>query len=276
VLVCLALALGLYGIGLARLWRRSGTGRGARAGAAAAFATGWLVVALALVGPLDALAEELFSAHMVQHELLMVVAAPLLVLGRPLAVWVWAFAPAWRAPIGAFFHHPAWRRPWLVFTAPLSAWIVHALALWLWHVPRLFEAALRHEAVHTLQHVCFLGTALVFWWSVLGGVARRERGAALLSLFTTMVHTGALGALLAFSSVLWYPSYGASAPAHGLGAIEDQQLGGMVMWVPAGLVYIVCGLVLAGRWLSEPRPVRPRPRTTSERASTPPPLAGPL
>jgi cytochrome c oxidase assembly factor CtaG len=253
VLACLGLSAGFYAVGFARLSRRAGHGRGVSPTAVAAFAAGWLVVVAALVSPIDALGSVLFSAHMVQHELLMIAAAPLLVLGRPLAVWVWAFPPAWRSALGGFFHRSAWRRPWLLITAPLSAWVLHALALWLWHVPALFEAALASEFVHAVQHICFLGTALIFWWSVLGVVTRRHRGIALLSLFTTMVHTGALGALLTLSTVVWYPTYRASAPGWGLTALEDQQLGGIVMWVPAGFVYVVCALFLAGRWLAEPR-----------------------
>ena len=252
-LICLALSAGLYAIGLARLWRRAGALRGVGMAEVCAFAGGWLAVVAALVSPLDALGAELFSAHMVQHEVLMIVAAPLLVLGRPLAVWVWALPAASRGPLGAFFHRPGWRVPWLWITGPLVAWVLHALALWLWHVPALFDAALADEGVHTLQHLSFLGTALLFWWSVLGGASRRERGVALLSLFTTMVHTGALGALLTLSNTVWYTAYVDTAPAWGLSALQDQQLGGVVMWVPAGTVYIVCGLWLAARWLSEPR-----------------------
>ena len=116
-------------------------------------------------------------------------------------------------------------------------------------MPALFEAALANEAVHALQHIAFLLTALVFWWSVLGATTRKAQGIALLSLFTTMVHTGTLGALLTLSTVAWYPSYAATAPTWGLDALEDQQLGGIVMWVPAGLIYVVCGLVLTARWI---------------------------
>ncbi|MEO6835452.1 MAG: cytochrome c oxidase assembly protein [Candidatus Tumulicola sp.] len=252
-IACLVLSAGLYVVGLARLWRRAGRGRGIGIAEAGAFAAGSLAIVAALVSPLDALADDLFSAHMVEHELLMIVAAPLLVLGRPLTAWLWAAPARWRGAIGACLHRPGWRVPWLVFTGPLWAFILHALALWLWHVPALFEAALENEAVHALQHISFLGTALIFWWSVLGRATRRERGIALVSLFATMVHTGALGALLTLSTVVWYPSYAASAPAWGFTALEDQELGGIIMWVPAGLVYIVTGLWLASRWLAEPR-----------------------
>lgn len=248
----LALAATLYVAGVARLWLRAGIGHGVRVAEGAAYSVGLAAIVAALVSPLDALGDSLFSAHMVEHELLMVVAAPLLVLGRPLAAWVWAAPESWRSAIGGFFHRPAWRRPWQMLTGPWCAWVLHALALWLWHLPALFEAALENEAVHALQHVCFLGTALVFWWSVLGGASRHGRGIALLSIFTTMVHTGALGAMLTLSSTVWYPSYAPGAPAWGLTGLADQQLGGIIMWVPAGLVYIACGLWLSFRWLSSP------------------------
>ena len=264
VVACVLISAAGYALGLARLWRRAGRGHGIGRVQAAAFVSGWLALAAALVSPIDPLGARLFSAHMVQHELLMIVAAPLLVLGRPLAAWAWALPVGWRRAAGRAFHAPAWRVPWLWMTGPLAAWVLHALALWLWHVPALFEASLASEAVHTLQHIAFLATALLFWWSVLGAATRSEQGGALASLFTTMVHTGALGALLTLSPAVWYPSYRATAPAFGLSAIEDQQLGGLVMWIPASLVYVVCGLAIASRWLAGGAPLpgsAPPPRS---------------
>src|SRR5690606_30682354 len=134
-----------------------------------------------------------------QHELLMVVAAPLMVVGKPLAVWVWALPSGWRRVIGALFHHPAWRRPWLALSSPLGAWLAH--------VPALFDAALGNEALHTLQHSSFLFTALLFWWSALGQAERSGQGTAMIYLFTTMIHSSALGALLTLSPIVWYPTY---------------------------------------------------------------------
>lgn len=249
VLVCLAVSIAVYSIGLFHLWRRAGRGRGVNDLQLTAFLAGWLTLVVALVSPLDPLGSQLFSAHMVQHELLMIVAAPLLVLGRPLAVWVWALPFQWRRTVGNFFHRPMWRRPWLFITGPFIAWVLHALALWVWHVPVLFDAALANEAVHAFQHATFFLTAVIFWWSILGAATRKERGIALLSLFTTMVHTGALGALLALAKTPWYPSYFPTTSFYGLDALQDQQLGGLIMWVPAGFVYIACGVVLASRWL---------------------------
>jgi cytochrome c oxidase assembly factor CtaG len=144
--------------------------------------------------------------------------------------------------------------------------------LWGWHLPSLFDAALRSEGVHALQHTAFLGTALVFWWTVLGAGTRREQGIALVSLFTTMVHTGALGALLTLAPVAFYEPYAATAPAFGYTPLEDQQLGGLVMWVPAGFVYVLVGLVLAARWINGPRAQRAAPaamRASSNPSGTP-------
>ena len=252
VLALLALSAALYAVGLWRLWRHAGIARGVEATQAVAFAAGWGVLVVALVSPLDPLGGRLFSAHMVQHELLMIVAAPLLVLGRPLGVWAWALPLPARRGVGGFFHRPGWRVPWRLLTGALAAWIIHALALWLWHLPMLFEAALHDEAVHALQHTAFLLSALVFWWSVFGANTRRAEAVAMLSLFTTMVHSGALGALLTLARTSWYPSYALTAPAFGLSALDDQQLGGLVMWIPASVAYIAGGLVLVRRWLREP------------------------
>jgi putative membrane protein len=245
VLTCLVLSAAWYALGTFRLWQHAGTGRGVERRQVACFAAGMAMLVLALVSPLDTLGSRLFSAHMIQHEILMIAAAPLLVVASPLAVWAWALPFEWRRAVGRFFHQPAWRVPWRFVTGTGSAWVLHALALWLWHIPRWFDAALRSEALHTLQHLSFFLTALLFWWSVLGTVARRRSGTALLSIFTTMVHTGALGAILTLSHSAWYAAYAATTYPFGLTPLQDQQLGGVVMWVPAGFVYIICGLLIA-------------------------------
>jgi putative membrane protein len=256
VLVCLAVSAAGYGVGVARLWSRAGAGRGLSLGSALAFAGGWLALVLALVSPLDPLGSRLFSVHMVQHELLMVVAAPLLVLGRPLAAWAWALPIDWCRSIGHLFGRTAWTSAWGVITAPLAAWSLHALVLWVWHLPVCFSAALAYPWVHVLQHTSFLGTALIFWWSVLGEAGQRRPGSAMMSLFTTMAHTGALGALMTLSPLLWYPAYVAPTLALGLDPLEDQQVGGLVMWIPAGAVYVLAALALGARLLNAKRPRR--------------------
>ncbi|MBB1600437.1 cytochrome c oxidase assembly protein [Variovorax sp. UMC13] len=250
VLCVLAIGLVLYALGYRQLRSRShARSRVQRERQGMAFAGGWVLLLIALVSPLDGLGAALFSAHMVQHELLMIVAAPLLVLGRPLGIWVWALPSSWRKSVGGVVRWPPLRAVWKGATAPAGAWLLHAAALWLWHIPVLFQSALLHPWVHTLQHTSFLGSALLFWWTIF----RHPGGAAMLSLFTTMVHTGALGALLTLAPGLWYPLYVESSAALGFDALQDQQMGGLVMWVPGGIAYLASALVIAARWLDDRR-----------------------
>jgi putative membrane protein len=249
VIACLAASAWLHGAGTARVWRRAGAGRGVTRLQAASFWAGWLALVAALVSPLDALGGWLFSAHMLQHEVLMIVAAPLLVLARPLGAMSWGLPRRWRARVGGWTRAPAWRGGWSALTRPLAAWSVHALALWAWHLPAAFDAALADPGWHALQHASFFGTALLFWWTTLGAGARAHRGPAFASLFTTMIHTAALGALLSLSPLVWYAPYAGTSAALGVDPVADQQLGGLVMWIPASLVYLAAGLWIASTWL---------------------------
>jgi putative membrane protein len=255
-LVFLLLAAALaYAVGLRRLWGHAGRGRGVSTLQAWAFASGWLSLVAALVSPLDPLGSRLFSAHMVQHELLMVVAAPLLVVGRPLATWTWAMSPSLRRSVGRAFQRRGWVGLWTTLTDPLVAWALHALALWAWHIPAFFDAALENEGWHILQHFSFLGTALFFWWAVLGHDPRGRYGPghSAAYLFTTMMHTSALGALLSLAPTPWYAPYVPLTGALGFDPVDDQQLGGLVMWVPAALAYVIAALWVFGKMLTRVR-----------------------
>jgi putative membrane protein len=244
-LVPLLLTLCLYVAGLVLLWRKAGSGRGIGKWQAASFAAGWLVLALALQSPLHFWGERVFSAHMVEHEIVMVVAAPLLVLSRPLIPFLWSVPIAWRRRLGGVRRLRGFRPCWNALTGPVCAWVVHAVVLWIWHIPVLFRAALASEAVHAAQHVTFLGAALLYWWSLL---CRREEadmpGAGVVSLFATTIQTGLLGALLTFSITPRFGSDPRFTALCGLSPLEDQQLAGLIMWVPAGLGYVAAALLL--------------------------------
>jgi len=206
------------------------------------FWAGWLFLTLSLISPLHPLGEVLFAAHMAQHEVLMLIAAPLLALSRPLTPMLWGLPAASRRPIGRF--SKSMQPFWTFLTRPVHAFLIHAVALWAWHIPGLFQATLRSDWIHAAQHASFFGSALLFWWSLFYAHGRSGFGAALLYVFGTAVHTSILGALLTFSTTLWYPAYAATTRAWGLTPLEDQQLGGLIMWVPAGLVYIAVGIGL--------------------------------
>ena len=252
VLIGLALSVWLYFRGLRLLWRDSAAGRGIRKWEAAAFGGGWLALFVALVSPLHPLGEVLFSAHMVQHEVLMLVAAPLLVLGRPLVPFLWALPLGWRHRAGKMGKERWFQRSWRALTRPLMAWAIHGVALWVWHVPFLFQATLKSDLVHTLQHLSFLFSALLFWWALIHGPqGLMGYGAAVLYVFSTAMHSGLLGALLTFATSVWYPAYAQTTASWGLTPLEDQQLGGLIMWVPAGVLYMLAGLALFAGWLRE-------------------------
>ncbi|MGH8728918.1 MAG: cytochrome c oxidase assembly protein [Burkholderiales bacterium] len=241
LIVLLAFTAGLYAIGLKNVARsRAVRSRGL------AFYCGWTALVIALVSPLDEMGDRIFSAHMLQHEILMLIAAPLIVLSKPLGVFAWAMSVSLRFPITRPFQMRAWRAFWRNLTTPLSAWILHAVVLWGWHAPALFEASLRDEALHVAQHASFFLSALLFWWALL-----KARSSAALYLLTTMIHTGVLGALFTFAPVVLYPVYLGSSPD----PLEDQQLGGLIMWVPAGFILLFAGLAFLWRLL--PRTTEP-------------------
>src|SRR2546430_17406895 len=132
------------------------------------------------------------------------------------------------------------------------AWIIHAVIISAWHAPSLFEATLENERIRALQRTSFLFSALLFWWAVIHGRQRALGfGLAVLYMFTTALHSGLLGALLTFANSVWYPGYAERTAAWGLTPLEDQQIGGLIMWIPAGLVYIAAGTALFAAWLSE-------------------------
>jgi cytochrome c oxidase assembly factor CtaG len=216
------------------------------------FAAGWSTLFLALTSPIHELGEQLFSAHMLQHEILILISAPLISASHPGATLLWAFAPRQRSGIGSWVQRIENSEPVRMITAPLNAWILEAAALWLWHIPFLYQATLESDWVHAAQHICFVGTAVLFW-SALYGVGRSAMsyGAATLYVFGAAAHCSALGALLTFSRVLWYPAYAGTTGAWGLTPLEDQQLGGAIMWVPSGVVFIIVALALMARWISE-------------------------
>jgi putative membrane protein len=242
--ISLAAAAFVYAAGVARVWRTAGVGRGISVGQLVWYAAGLLALAIALVSPLDHLSDESFAAHMLQHELLMVVAAPAFGYGAAHLAVIWILPSTWR------------RRAWRWVATPLAstgaACLAHAATLWFWHLPLFFDTALTHEALHVVQHVSFVATGAWFWASLAHGrYGRAGFGAAVVYLFATAVESGALGALLVFSPAVWYLIDAEALSTHGLTPLEDQQLAGLLMWVPASLIFAGAGLVFFAAWLRE-------------------------
>jgi putative membrane protein len=250
----MVVAIWVYARGIAAIRRRAANGRGVARWRIAAFGAGMATLAVALISPLDALSGALFSAHMVQHLLLTIVAAPLLALAAPIAPALWAMPAGWRSPAIRALRQLDRSRA----TLPIAAAALFAGALWLWHMPRFYEAALANTAWHAAEHAAFMFTAMLLWWVVVRP-GRRERGAVVLALFFTMIQSGGLGALLTFSGEAWYPAHAIAAPAFGLTALQDQQLAGTIMWVPMGVAWLAAALWALADGLRMPGPAAPVP-----------------
>lgn len=249
VLVPLALAALLYAAGRARLALRGHAGA-SRTHEALAFAGGLGTLVLALVSPMDRLSERLFAVHMGQHELLMLVAAPLVVVGRPLVPFLFALPARWEPRALAVARRPGVLRTWAFLTAPIVAIALHAIARWIWHLPALFDGALDHPALHAVQHLTFFLTAVFFWWAVVHGrYGRAGYGVSVMAVFVTLAHTGLLAAIITLAPDPLYRTY---VRLLGERALSDQQVAGLVMWVPAGALLAVVGLALFAAWLGEP------------------------
>jgi putative membrane protein len=225
------------------------------------FLGGVLLLALDLVSPLDRLADEyLFSAHIVQHFLLALIIPPLLLRGIP-------------RPWGeAALRHPPIRRLEGVVGRPPVAWTLGVGVMFLWHVPALFNAALANQSLHIFQHLSFLSTGVIFWWPVIGPIggpiggpieeARPSVVGSVFYLFTACLSCSLLGAILTFHPPGLYPAYLHPADSLGILALvrnvwgldpaKDQQLGGLVMWVPGCFVYLSAILWVLARWHRAP------------------------
>jgi putative membrane protein len=251
-LALLAASAVLYLRGASAIWRRAGVGRGIRVWQAAAFGLGLLSIAAALISPIAWLSGILFSVHMTQHEILMLVSAPLLVFGHPLLAVLWAVPPSTRWAWGRWTQSRPVARTWHWLAGPLTVFLLHAVAIWAWHVPRLYEAALHNDGIHALEHLSFVVTAALFWWGMVQGrYGRIGYGVAVLYVFLTAVHSSILGALMTVAPGVWYPDYATAASLWHVDALEDQQLAGLLMWVPSGVIFIVFGLGLFAAWLGE-------------------------
>lgn len=221
---------------------------------------------IALLTPLDAMSSALASAHMVQHILLVLVAAPLLALSAPSAALlrgspanVRRFATRWRRRLELDRSKLRWLRE------PVTVSLLHVAALWFWHAAVPYDAALRSHPLHVVEHASFLLTGALFWWVVLGSRAAGglSQGFAVLLVFGMAMQSVILSMLLTFATSPWYPSYAATTRAWQLEPLADQQLAGVIMWVPAGFVYVGVGLALFVAWLHAmdppPTPVKRLP-----------------
>jgi cytochrome c oxidase assembly factor CtaG len=252
VIVAIGALCAWYARGVYAARRRAGAGRGVRAGQVGAFVAAMSILVVAVAPPLDPLADQLFSAHMIQHLLLAAVVPPLVVRASPGIAMLWALPVRARRAIGRIVHpRTVTGRLWEVGTRPAVACLLHAAAIWTWHAPTLYDRALHSESLHALEHMSLVSTGVLIWWRIVRPARSRRDAPAtgLVTLFVTAMQTGILGALIALSPRVIYPGQTAPGGPWGLSPIADQQLAGLMMWIGGGVYYCVAMAVLFLRWL---------------------------
>lgn len=214
------------------------------------FLAGWLVLTTALVSPLHAAGEISFAMHMVEHELIMLPAALLLVSARPGPALLWGLPQSMRRILGPLIRF----RGWNALSQPVVATALQAFTLVIWHMPALFDRALQSEPMHIAQHASLVSTALLFWWAMLPRRSSRSHQlVAALCLFATSVVGSGLGALMALDASPWYAGYARLGMTPlGLDPVSDQQVAGLIMWVPGGMFHAAAALALLAAALQSP------------------------
>ncbi|HET9014267.1 MAG TPA: cytochrome c oxidase assembly protein [Thermomicrobiaceae bacterium] len=245
----LALGVVLYTLALRRA--RAAGRRTPPAWQVGAYYAGLFTVALALLGPLDAFNTASFAIHMLQHLALIQIAAPLILLGRPVQVLLRGVSPRRAGPVvRAVLGRRPVRAVLTVLTHPVAGFLLLNGAMVLWHLPRFYDAALRNDTIHELEHLMFFGFALIFWWAIIEPVPRHHKLPlpwALTTIFFSGVVATAIGAILTLASTVIYPFYLHVTNPWGLSPMADQQIAGLTMWVGGGFLYggILLGMVVA-------------------------------
>lgn len=243
LLLELAALLGAYFYAIGPLRRRLGVAKPVDGARVTWFVLGWLTLVFALVTPLDTLGDDyLFSAHMIQHMILAIVAPPLLLLGLP----GWLFEPLFRTETA--------RRIGRWITHPIIAFGLLQADIWLWHAPPLYDATLANETIHVLEHLTFFVFGLLYWLPIMSPTPyfpRISKPFAILYLFVGCQPMVALGAIITFAANPLYAPYVSAPRVWGLSPLEDQQLGGLIMWLPSNIPYLIALSVIFFQWVSD-------------------------
>lgn len=250
ILITLAL---VYVRGWLRLRRKTrAEGQRTRWAAGWRLATYWLGLAsigVSLMSPIDVLSGQLFFLHMTQHLLLSMAAVPLMLIGDPFPVLMWGLPAAARRPVTALLNDRSpWRRMLARLTTPGISWLAYVTVLIGWHDPTLYDLALRNNAVHDIQHLCFFFTTALLWWHVLGCAPRLHRS---LSIGQRIIYTISvvpvnmiIGVVIAFAPQPVYPYYANVPRITSLSVMQDQMIAGILMWIPGSEMFFWAALLV--------------------------------
>jgi putative membrane protein len=223
---------------------------------AASFTLGLLFIWVATASPLAALDHDMLTAHMVQHLLLMTFAPPLILLGAPVKTLVYGLPHRFAQAMGQLFQSTGLHQVWSALTHPAICWLGAASTLVAWHIPAVFVFGLRSQIWHGIEQASFLATGLLFWWPVvqpLPSSLKWPESSILLYLFLATLPCDILSGFLVFCDRVVYPVFLSSPQSFGLGALEDQQCAGALMWTCVTVVYLIASTIFATRLFSPHR-----------------------
>ncbi len=254
-------------------------GRLATRGRLAAYLGGLVILGLTLMSPIDVLSGQFFFMHMVQHLLLVMIVPPLLWLASPLPFVLWGLPVTARRQVGKWLRpRSTFRRRIRTLTPPGIVWMLYVAALLGWHDPDAYQAALQDELIHDLEHLTFFFTAVLFWWHVIYAAPhihkRLPRGGRIAYVLAAVPPTMAAGAVIALSGQPIYTYYTGVPRLWGLTVMQDQMLGGVIMWIPGSMMYVIAALVLIAHWLhvEEQKPPLPESEWATDEAMVVPGL----
>jgi putative membrane protein len=251
IMLTLGLAAALHLAGRRRLKQRGST-RLVSAWRSLAYLTGLAVLWVALMSPIDVLSGQYFYMHMIQHLMLVMIAPPLLLIGDPMPIMLWGMPSALRLEVGRWLKPDAgFRRVLRSLTTPGLVWLYTVVALVAWHEPIAYNATLESELIHDLEHLTFFGAAMLFWWHVIGAAPhlhrRLSRGVRIGYVLSVVPATALTGIAISFSSKPIYRHYMTVPRLGKMTVLQDQMLGGVLMWIPGSMMYIIAALVLIAR-----------------------------
>ena len=272
VILVLALAGAIFYLGWWRLRARTKSGKGSnrwRVGAAwkpVVYLGALVLLGITLMSPIDVLSAQLFTMHMVQHILLVMVVPPLLLLTNPFPITLWGLPRTARIQVGHLFSRDSRFRYYLArLTGPGLVWFAFVVVYWGWHDPNAYTLALENALVHDLEHLTFFAVSMLFWWHVTAAGPRIHKPLSPFFRFayvlTAIPPNMLAGMAFAFAGGPIYPYYEAMPRLWGLSVMADQQIAGVIMWVPGSMMYIIAALILVGRWLQEEEKKPPLPES---------------
>lgn len=263
IILTLGLAATLHLVGRWRLRRLTG-GRLLNVWRSVSYLSGLAVLWIALMSPIDVLSGQFFYMHMVQHLLLVMIAPPLLLLADPMPIMMWGLPRGLRLEVGRWLRPDAlFRRVVRALTTPGLVWLYFVAVLVGWHEPRLYNLTLESDLAHDLEHLSFFVAAMLFWWHVIGAAPhihrRLSRGVRIGYALSAVPPTALTGISLALATEPIYSHYTTVARIGTLTVLQDQMLGGVIMWIPGSMMYIAAALILISQAFRDEERNEPQP-----------------